>query len=438
MHKTISPKSHKISANIKVASDKSISHRSIIFGSIAEGKTEISNFLSSEDCICTKKAFKALGVNIELKSASELIIHGQGIKPLKAPNEDIYLGNSGTSIRLLSGLFSAMPFKSTLTGDKFLSKRPMQRIIKPLKEMGADISGLDDNYAPLKINHNRIPELKAINYESKIASAQVKSCLLFAAMSAEGTTTITEPHLSRNHTELMLKAFGADIKTKLDGSKASVSIKKLENNLVAQKILVPGDISSAAFFITAAAIMPEAEITIQDLGINPSRSGIIDVLREMNIDFDINNERTIAGEDMADITIRSSTIKATEIGSALIPRLIDEIPIIAVLAAQADGTTTIKDAEELRVKESDRIKTTVSLLQKLGVTVTETKDGMIIDGRAGKEFEIADDTIDSHGDHRIAMSAAIAALKSNKALNILQTEYVQTSFPNFFELLESL
>ncbi|MCH2227378.1 MAG: 3-phosphoshikimate 1-carboxyvinyltransferase [Candidatus Caenarcaniphilales bacterium] len=424
---------------IKVPGDKSISHRSIILGSIAKGRTEVSNFLTGEDCICTQKAFQALGVEIETYFGNPdnptLRINGNGIYSLKEAKEDIYLGNSGTGMRLLSGLFAGLPFNTKLTGDESLSSRPMKRVIDPLTQMGANIAS-NEGKAPLNINGTN--NLRGITYHSPIASAQVKSCLLLAGLNAEGVTTIIEPEKSRDHSERMLEYFGSNIS--YHSGSLEVSIKKSEKDLSGQIIRVPGDISSAAFFMVAGAICEDSEIFLENVGINPTRTGILDVLTMMNIDFNVENIRDEAREPRADILIKSSEIKGCEISGNLIPRLIDEIPVIAILAAQANGTTVIKNAEELKVKESNRITSTVNMLKELGVNVEETDDGMIIEGLAAKEFPGSSSStdkivIDSHGDHRIAMSSAIAALQSSKPVEILKSEYVNTSFPGFFELL---
>lgn len=431
-----------IRAEIKVPGDKSISHRSVIFGSIAEGLTEVEDFLTGEDCLCTMKAFQKLGVEMEFNEPEKkLKIQGKGLAALKASDSDLYLGNSGTAMRLLAGLFSSLPFTTTLTGDESLSGRPMKRVINPLSEMGAVINS-QDGKAPLIINPEASSKkLQGISYESPIASAQVKSSLLLAGLNAEGETTVTEPHKSRDHLERMLEYFGADIS--VSGNK--VSLKALNNkNLKAQKIVVPSDISSAAFFLVAGAILENTEIKLLNVGINPTRIGILEIFDKMNVSYELVNKRLIANEPVADIIIKSSRITATTIEGDVIPKLIDEIPVIAILAAQAKGTTVINDAEELRVKESDRVATTISMLRALGVEVEEKPDGMIIQGRDGKAFEPMVDKdlqacmIDSHGDHRLAMSSAVAALHSNKPVTILQTEFVNTSFPGFFELLKSL
>lgn len=422
---------------IKIPGDKSISHRSIILGSIAKGKTEITNFLNGEDCICTQKAFESLGVEIETNfhdlENPIVKIHGKGMEFLKAPNNDIYLGNSGTGMRLLTGLFSGLNFKSVLTGDESLSSRPMKRVIDPLSLMGANIES-SEGKAPLIIYGSS--NLKGIIYKSPVSSAQVKSSLILAGLNADGVTTIIEPEKSRDHSERMLDYFQSPIS--YHHGSLEVSIRRLEKPLQAQRVKVPGDISSAAFFMIAAAIIEDAEVELLNVGINPTRTGIIDVLTMMNVDFSIHNLREEGKEPIADITVKSSNIKACEISGDIIPRLIDEIPVIAILAAQAQGTTVIKNAEELKVKESNRIATTVNMLKQLGVKVEETVDGMIIEGLAGREFPGSDTAItviDSKGDHRIAMSSAVAGLHSAKPVEILKSEFVNTSFPSFFKYL---
>jgi 3-phosphoshikimate 1-carboxyvinyltransferase len=427
----------KIFISLDIPGDKSISHRSVIFGSIIPGETTIRNFLQGDDCKHTLEAFEAMGVEASLKD-KVLVIKGKSLDSMQKPKKDIYLGNSGTSIRLLSGLFSGLPFTTTLTGDASLQKRPMKRVIDPLAKMGAKIESLEGGLAPLKINPNEEKNhLKAIQYDSPIASAQVKSCLILAALSIDGETTITEPHLSRDHTERMLKYLGAQIIT--EGTKIKINGKEAYKQLKPKEIFVPGDISSAAFFMVAAAILENSEITVKNIGLNPSRTGILEAFDLMNVNYEIINPREVNNEPIADIKVKTSNIKAAEIGGELIPKLIDEIPIIAILAAQAQGTTVIKDAEELRVKESNRITSTLNMLSKLGVDAKETPDGMIIKGRSRKPFEVSYLTeIDSHGDHRLAMSSAIAALYSTQPIEIQKTEFVQTSFPNFFDLLYKL
>jgi len=452
MQKTISKINKPIQKSISIPGDKSVSHRSIIFGSVAKGKTEVSNFLTGEDCICTIKAFQALGVEIQ-ETENKVFIDGLGFDSFKAPLQEFYLGNSGTGMRLVAGLFSGLNFKTILTGDKSLSGRPMNRVIKPLESMGAQISS-QDGKAPLIINpNNEKLSLHGIHYESPIASAQVKSSILLAGLNASGTTSVSEPEKSRDHTERMLKYFGADID--IQGLTVSLNGLNSRNNLFGQKINVPSDISSAAFFMVAGAILDDAQINLLQVGINPTRTGILDALKKMNVNFSIENIDDSGAEPVADIIISSSAIKGTLIDGELIPRLIDEIPILAILASQANGTTVISNAEELRVKESDRVHTTINLLKALGVNVEEKPDGMIIYGLDKKLFNppktswqdlsehsyyVSDEKIvfDSHGDHRLAMSAAIAGLYSLKPIEIHQVEFVNTSFPGFFKIIESL
>lgn len=467
VEQTISKITKAIQAEIDIPGDKSISHRSIIFGSIANGLTEVSNFLTGEDCICTMEAFRALGVKIDFDQTAKTVkIHGKGFAGLKAPSQDIYLGNSGTGMRLLAGLFAGLPFETTLTGDQSLSGRPMARVIDPLTKMGAVIES-NDGKAPLIIKPST--GLKAIKHHSRIASAQVKSSILLAGLNAEGTTTVIEPEKSRDHTERMMQGFGVELevnglevsikplsnsRTRDESSRTRLATKEMaeltepsmmtsleERNAViglsGQVLEVPGDISSAAFFMVAGAILDKAELKLINVGINPTRTGILDVLTAMKVDYKLKNQREVNKEPIADIVIYNSKIKATTIAGDIIPRLIDEIPVIAVLAAQAEGVTVIKDAAELKVKESNRIATTINMLTALGVKVKETDDGMIIEGRAGKDFEPVTTTIDSYGDHRLAMSSAIAALKATKPITILQTEFVATSFPDFFDIINT-
>ncbi len=429
----------KISLEIDIPGDKSVSHRSVIFGAISPGQTTIKNFLTGDDCKHTLEAFSAMGVKHEFDQGV-LTIFGKDLSELRKPQDAIYLGNSGTSIRLLSGLFSGLNFTTVLTGDESLQKRPMKRIIQPLQDMGAEINSIEDGLAPLTINPQaKEQNLTAIKYNSPIASAQVKSCILLASLSAVGTTTIKEPHLSRDHSERMLEYLGAKITKNADGTEISINGKEAYKQLQGKEIFVPGDISSASFFMVAAAILENAEITVKNIGLNPSRVGILEAFDLMHVNYEILNERTVNNEPIADIKVKSSNIKAAEIKGALIPKLIDEIPIIAILAAQASGTTVIKDAQELRVKESNRITSTLNMLKKLNVEAHETEDGLIIEGKNKQEFTPEENTeIDSFGDHRIAMSSAIAGLYAKQAVKILKTEFVQTSFPNFFELVKKL
>lgn len=416
----------KLSGTITVPADKSITHRSIMLSSIAEGKSYVNNYLQSDDCLMTMNAFKQMGVNIEKKDSS-LIIDGVGINGLKNPVKEIYAGNSGTTTRLLSGVLAGQNFSSTITGDDSLSKRPMKRVIAPLSLMGVDIKAKDNNFLPMTINANG--NLKAIDYVSPVASAQVKSCILFAGLYADGTTTVTEPIKSRDHSEKMFKTFGADIS--VDGLK--VSIKHCDK-LYAQEVTVPCDISSAAFFIVAGLIVPNSNIKILNVNINKTRDGILTVLKNMGADIVLDNVRTVSGEDVADIEIKSSKLNATSFGKEIVPSLIDEIPIIVLAATQAEGKTIISGAKELKVKESDRIHSVASQLNKMGADIQETDDGFIINGPT----KLKGATVDSFDDHRIAMMLSVAGLIAEGQTEILKSDCVKISFANFYEVLEKL
>jgi len=419
-------KNIKLAGEITVPGDKSISHRSIMLGAIAKGDTHITGFLEGADCLSTIDCFKKMGVEI-IRNKDTVLVHGKGMRGLSTPSSILDVGNSGTTTRLMSGILCAQNFTSHVNGDASIQKRPMSRIITPLSLMGADIkSDLGNNCTPLTINGKA---LNGIDYQSPVASAQVKSSILLAGLYANGTTSVTEPMISRNHTELMLKAFGGNII--VEGKKASVSTT---DELFGQEILVPGDISSAAYFITAGLITKNDGILIKNVGINPTRDGILKVYKAMGGNISIENRRVVAGEEVADLVVRTSELKGTVIEGDIIPTLIDEIPVIAIAAAFANGTTIIKDAKELRVKESDRIAVMSDNLTAIGVDVTATEDGLIING--GKE--VIGGTIDSHLDHRIAMSFAIANLVSQKDITILGRECVNISYPTFYEDLESL
>ena len=367
-----------LKGKITVPGDKSISHRCVMFGSIAEGTTEVQHFLTGADCLATIRCFRSLGIEIEEKETS-VIIHGKGLRGLTAPSQMLDAGNSGTTTRLLSGILAGQAFESSLSGDDSLNRRPMKRIMDPLTQMGAKISSIRNNgCAPLHISPG---ELHGIDYESPVASAQVKSCILLAGLYADGETSVTEPSLSRNHTELMLKEFGADIRSTyaLDSTKATASIYP-GGRLCGQKITVPGDISSAAYFIAAGLLVPDSEILIENVGINPTRAGILRVCEDMGGDITLLNERIEGGEKIADILVRTSRLHGITIEGDIIPTLIDEIPVIAVMAAAAEGTTVIKDAAELKVKETDRIETVTDNLKAMGCDAVPTEDGMIIKG----------------------------------------------------------
>ena len=420
-----------LKGKVSVPGDKSISHRCIMFGSIADGTTEIHNFLKGADCLATIRCFQAMGINIE-ETDHTITVHGNGLHGLSAPSGILDVGNSGTTTRLLSGILAGQKFESKLSGDESLNSRPMKRIIEPLTMMGANISSiLRNGCAPLYIAPGN---LHGIHYDSPVSSAQVKSCILLAGLYAEGETSVTEPSLSRNHTELMLKEFGADIRTlhSLSGTEATAYIKPYPK-LYGQKIVVPGDISSAAYFIAAGLIVPDSEILIEHVGINPTRSGILKVCEDMGGDITLLNERCEAGEKIADILVRTSSLHGITIEGDIIPTLIDEIPIIAVMAAVADGTTVIKDAAELKVKETDRIETVTDNLKAMGCSVTPTEDGMIITGGT-----LHGASIHTLLDHRIAMAFSIAALVADGTTKILDSKCVDVSYPTFYDTFEQL
>ena len=385
-----------LKGTISIPGDKSISHRAVMFGSLAKGTTHITNFLSGADCLATIDCFRAMGVEIE-QDGTEVTVHGNGLHGLKKPEKQLDVGNSGTTTRLISGILCGQDFEVTLSGDESLNKRPMGRIVKPLTMMGAEIESINgDGCAPLRINGK---PLKAVHYESPVASAQVKSAVLLAGLYADGKTSVTEPALSRNHTELMLESFGVQVLT--EGTTASVIPPK---EMTATDIAVPGDISSAAFFIAAGLVTPDSCITLKQVGINPTRNGIIKVCEAMGADLTMSNVKDDNGEPTADITVKTSRLKGTEIGGELIPTLIDEIPVIALMAAFAEGETVIKDAAELKVKESNRIDLTVDNLVKMGVDAEATDDGMII--RGGNPLKGV--SVYCKYDHRIAMTFSIA------------------------------
>ncbi|MBQ9360153.1 MAG: 3-phosphoshikimate 1-carboxyvinyltransferase [Lachnospiraceae bacterium] len=416
---------------IKVPGDKSISHRSVMLGAIAEGITHVEGFLNGADCISTINCFRVMGVDIEYDGGTEVTVHGVGLHGLKAPSNVLDCGNSGTTTRIMSGLLAGQPFSSELTGDESIQKRPMKRIMIPLKEMGADIISVKDNgCAPLRINPAK---LHGISYNSPVASAQVKSSILLAALYADGETTVTEPALSRDHTELMLSAMGADIHRE----SLSVTLKP-GKTLQAQDIEVPGDISSAAYFIGAGLIVPDSDLIIENVGINPTRAGIIEVFRDMGASLELINERTATGEKVADIHVMTSELHGTAISGDIIPTLIDELPLIAVVAATAEGTTIIKDASELKVKESDRIALVTKNLKAMGADIEATDDGFIINGKDGTPGPLHGAVIDDALDHRIAMSFTIAGLISSSDTEIVHPECVSISYPDFFETINKL
>ena len=422
----IHPATLPLRGELTIPGDKSVSHRSIMFGALAEGLTEADNFLTGADCLSTISCFRQMGIDIEQKD-SHVLIHGRGLHGLKEPHSVLDVGNSGTTMRLMSGILSGQKFSSSLTGDASIQKRPMKRIITPLSMMGADIASVNQNdCAPLMIQPS---DLHGIAYKSSVASAQVKSCVMLAGLYADDTTSVTEPVVSRNHSELMLRYFGADIETK----EKTVWIHP-NPSLTGQKVNVPGDISSAAYFIAAALLVPGSEVLLKNVGINPTRDGMLRVCKAMGADITLLNTDYSGAEPCADILVRSSSLKSTVIEGDIIPTLIDEIPVIAVLAAFANGTTIIHDAAELRVKESDRIAVMTDNLRRIGCEVEALDDGMIIYG--GMPLHGA--VVNSYKDHRIAMSFAVAALACEGAMDILDGDCVTISYPAFYEDLQAL
>ena len=414
---------------IRVPGDKSMSHRSIMLGSLAEGVTHVKGFLNAEDALATLAAFRAMGVEIEGPVNGEVTIHGVGKHGLKEPKEPLYLGNSGTSMRLLSGLLAGQTFNTVLTGDSSLSSRPMKRVTVPLASMGADIKTEEDGTAPLHITGTGT--LKAIDYIMPMASAQVKSCLLLAGMYAEGETTVVEPAPTRDHTERMLNGFSYPVQR--DGNKASINS---EGKLTASDIDVPSDISSAAFFLVGASIAENSDVTLNHVGINPTRTGVIDILRLMGANIEVLNERSVGGEPVADLRVVSSQLKGIAIPEELVPLAIDEFPVLFVAAACAQGQTILTGAKELRVKECDRIQVMADGLQTLGVDAQPTEDGMVIQGKPVDS--IGGGVVNSHDDHRIAMSFSIAGLRATAPITIEDCENVNTSFPEFRDLATQL
>ena len=425
MIKKVHKQNKGLKGEITIPADKSISHRAVMFSSIAKGNCIIKNFSSGQDCHSTLRLFQSLGVNIEFLDEKTVNIKSDGI--LRRANSPLDCGNSGTTMRLVSGILSGQNFDSVLTGDESLSKRPMKRIVEPLKLMGAKIEP-SEGHAPLFIKGSR---LHGIIYDSKLASAQVKSCVLLAGLNAEGSTTFTEPYPSRNHTELLLEYLGADI-TYTD-SKVTVRPSTLHS----KDICIIGDISSAAFFIVAGLIVPNSDIVIKNVGLNPTRSGIIDIAKRMNGNIDIFNEAIVAGEKTGDIRIQySDSLKGCVIQGEDIPRLIDELPVIAVLASQAEGDTVVKDAQDLRNKEADRIKCVVEELTKIGIEIEEQEDGFIVHGHCG--FIKGGAELETYHDHRLAMSFYVAGLISEKEILINGFEWSKISFPEFEKLFEGL
>lgn len=418
-----------LKGEVTVPGDKSISHRAVMFGALSEGKTEITNFLQGADCLSTIGCFRRLGIDIE-NQENTVTIWGKGLDGLSAPSGTLDAGNSGTTTRLISGILAAQPFTTTLTGDSSIQKRPMKRIIEPLSMMGARIESLNGNgCAPLQINGS---PLHGIHYHSEVASAQVKSAILLAGLYAEGETAVTEPVLSRNHSELMLRTFGANIRS--EGTTAVISPRP---RLTGQKIRVPGDISSAAYFIAAGLLVPGSDILIRNVGINPTRAGILKAAKAMGGHVSLLNENR-EGEPTADLHVVYRPLHGTVIEGDMIPTLIDELPIIAVMAAAASGTTIIRNAAELKVKESNRIDVMVRNLSAMGCSITGTEDGMIIEGKGSSELPLTGAVIDSFADHRIAMSFAVASLIAEGETTIRGSECVSISYPDFYSDLLSL
>ena len=441
MNKTVKGIDRPLRGELTVPGDKSISHRAVMLGSLSEGVTRVKGFLNGADCLSTIGCFRNLGIDIELSDdEKEVTIYGKGLHGLNAYDGVLDCGNSGTTTRLISGILSAQSFDSELTGDESIQKRPMKRIMKPLMEMGADITSVKGNdCAPLSI-HGK--SLHGITYESPVASAQVKSSILFAGLYADGKTTVIEPTLSRDHSERMLRALGAEVSTReLPDGRAEISIEHCEKLVAPKEVLeIPGDISSAAYFISAALLVPGSDVIIRNVGINPTRDGIIEAYLSMGADITLENKRVSGSEDVADVHVRyTEGLHGAEIGGSLIPRLIDELPVIAAVAAGASGNTVIKNAAELKVKESNRIAVMVEGLEKVGVKATETEDGMIIEGQ-GRGLKICSGEIDTHKDHRIAMTFAVLALAGTQdtEVTLIDGDCINISYPTFYEDMANL
>lgn len=417
-----------LKGTVELIGDKSISHRAIMFSSIAKGTTRIKNFLMGQDCLSTIDCFRKMGVNIDIND-KEVIVKGVGLRGLKKPNEILNVGNSGTTIRLMMGILAGNEFESNVIGDESIGKRPMKRVTDPLRLMGCNIKGNDDaNFTPITIYGGN---LNGIEYEMPVASAQVKSSIILASLYADSSSTIIEKSKSRNHTEIMLKSFGADIKS----NDLKIDIQPVRELFSVENINVAGDISSAAFIIAAASIVEGSEVIIKNIGLNETRTGIIDVLEAMNGNFEIIDKRVESGEVVGDLIVRySDKLIGTTIDSNLIPRLIDEIPVIAILATQANGTTVIKDAKELKVKESNRIKAVVDNLKNMGAEIEELEDGMVIKGKT----KLKGANIKTFNDHRIAMAFSVASLISEGKLNLDNTACIDISFPGYFDLINNL
>lgn len=424
--RTLHAAKQPLNGSIDIPGDKSISHRAVIFGSLAKGTTRITNFLDGEDCLRTVRIFQEMGVTITVEGTI-VTITSDGVKSLQEPKNPLYFGNSGTTARLMLGLLAGLPFFSVAHGDPHLTIRPMDRVAVPLKEMGAKFDGrANGSFLPMSVRGSK---LTGITYKMPVKSAQVKSALLLAGLLAEGQTTVIEETVTRDHTENMLRAFGADIHA--EQGKATITNR---GELRATDVVVPGDISSAAFFLVAAAIVPGSKLTLRRVGLNETRTGLLDVLEQMGAKFSISNRQETGGELYGDITIEYTKLKGTVIEGDIIPRLIDEIPIISLLATQADGKTVIKDAEELRVKETDRIAAVADVLTVFGAKAEETDDGLVIHGGS----KLGGGSVKSYSDHRIAMMSAIASLITTSAVTIDDVSSINVSYPTFFEHMETI
>ncbi|WP_430533996.1 3-phosphoshikimate 1-carboxyvinyltransferase [Listeria rocourtiae] len=414
-----------LNGTIRVPGDKSISHRSIMFGALAKGTTTVTNFLMGEDCLSTIGAFRALGITIDV-SPDKIVVHGKGWDGLQKPTGILDVGNSGTTIRLMLGILAGRSFDTMIEGDASIAKRPMGRVMEPLREMGATFEAKEDNFAPVKVIGTN---LRPVEYTLPVASAQVKSAIIFAALQAKGETTIIEKEKTRDHTEQMIRQFGGEVT--VDDLVIRVSGNQ---QFQGQAVVVPGDISSAAFFIVAGLIVPNSKIRLENVGINPTRTGIIDVVKAMGGKIIVEKTSAAGDEPAGTITVETSELKGIEIGGDIIPRLIDELPVIALLASQATGKTTIKDAEELKVKETNRIDAVVTELSKMGVAIVGTEDGMIIEGQQ----TLHGATVKSYGDHRMGMTLQIAALLADSDVILENADAINVSYPNFFEDVASL
>jgi 3-phosphoshikimate 1-carboxyvinyltransferase len=424
---SITPRKTPFRLTMTVPGDKSISHRAVMFGAIAKGRTEIDGFLPGQDCLSTIQCFRKLGVEIEQIHDTKVVVHGKGFAGLQEPIFPLDVGNSGTTLRLILGILAGRPFFSTVYGDSSIARRPMKRVVDPLRQMGAKIFGRDGgNFAPLAVQGGK---LKGISYQSPIASAQVKSCLLLAGLQAEGETSVTEPMLSRDHTERMLPAFGVELKR--EGRKVSVPGGQ---SLAGTQVTVPGDFSSAAFFLSAALLIPGSEVTVERVGINPTRTGLLEAFQRMGAKVEVEHTGEWCGEPVGNVRVSRDRLAGISIGGELIPRMIDEIPIFALVATQAEGITVIRDAAELKVKESNRIHAIATELRRLGAKIEETDDGLIIEGPT----PLTGGTCFSHGDHRIGMTLAIAGLASSSQVIVEGAQVISISFPGFPEQIQEV